>query len=298
MEGYGPATYGDRIADTYDELYEETLDTDCAVEALAALAGGGPVLELAIGTGRLALPLAERGLEVHGVDVSERMVAKLREKPGGEAIPVTMGDFADVPVEGAYRLVFVAFNTLFGLLTQEDQLRCFANVAKHLTDDGAFVVAAFFPHRARFDRAATLDKLAALTAEAKGAGAQLVVFPETFVPAYPSSAWAKFLAGWADPRAKGAFAQLSRESLEVPGPDADRLGEIARENEVWLVTGVSERDPERPGTLYNPLLYHRPDRRLALHHRKLVPPNHERLLWGQGDGQGLPAIETGIRRGR
>ena len=152
MEGYGPATYGDRIADTYDELYEETLDTDCAVEALAALAGGGPVLELAIGTGRLALPLAERGLEVHGVDVSERMVAKLREKPGGEAIPVTMGDFADVPVEGAYRLVFVAFNTLFGLLTQEDQLRCFANVAKHLTDDGAFVVEAFFPDLARFDR--------------------------------------------------------------------------------------------------------------------------------------------------
>ena len=114
------------------------------------------------------------------------------------------------------------------------------------------------------DRAATLDKLAALTAEAKAQGAQLVVFPETFVPAYPSSAWAKFLAGWADPRAKGAFAQLARNPSRYRGPDADRLGQIAREHEVWLVTGVNERDPKRPGTLYNSLLYHAPDGSLAV----------------------------------
>ncbi|HKP17205.1 MAG TPA: carbon-nitrogen hydrolase family protein [Gaiellaceae bacterium] len=146
------------------------------------------------------------------------------------------------------------------------------------------------------DRARTLEKLAALTADAKAAGAQLVVFPETFVPAYPSSAWAKFLAGWADPRAKAAFAQLARESVEVPGPDVDRLGEIAREHEVWLVTGVNERDPVQPGTLYNSLLYHSPDGRLAVHHRKLVPTNHERLVWGQGDGGGLRAVETPFGR--
>jgi nitrilase len=146
------------------------------------------------------------------------------------------------------------------------------------------------------DRERTLDKIAGLTAEARAAGAQLVVFPETFVPAYPSSAWAKFLAGWADPRAKGAFAQLAREAVEVPGPDADRLGEIAREHELWLVTGVNERDPARPGTLYNTLLYHAPDGRLAVHHRKLVPTNHERLIWGQGDGGGLRAIETPLGR--
>jgi nitrilase len=146
------------------------------------------------------------------------------------------------------------------------------------------------------DRARTLDKLAGLTAEAAGQGAQLVVFPETFVPAYPSSVWARALAGWADGNAKAAFALLSRESLDVPGPDADRLGEIAREHGVWLVTGVNERDPERPGTLYNALLYHAPDGRLALHHRKLVPTNHERLIWGPGDGGGLRAIETGFGR--
>ena len=146
------------------------------------------------------------------------------------------------------------------------------------------------------DRAATLEKLAALTAEAKAAGAGLVVFPETFVAAYPSSAWAKHLAGWTDPRAKGAFAMLARESVEVPGPAADRLGEIARDNEVWLVTGVNERDPSSPGTLYNALLYHSPDGELVVHHRKLVPTNHERLIWGQGDGGGLRAIQTPIGR--
>ena len=148
---YGPETYGDKIADVYDELYTG-LDTDAAVETLAELAGGGPVLELAIGTGRLALPLAERGLELHGIDASEAMVAKLREKPGGERIPVTMGDFADVKVEGRYPLIFIGFNTFFALLTQEDQLRCFANVEQHLADAGLFVLEGFFPDLARYDR--------------------------------------------------------------------------------------------------------------------------------------------------
>jgi nitrilase len=146
------------------------------------------------------------------------------------------------------------------------------------------------------DRAGTLDRVAERTAEAAAAGAGLVVFPETFVPAYPSSRWARALAGWADPRAKAAFATLARESVEIPGPAADRLGEIAREHGVWLVTGVNEVDPERPGTLYNALLYHAPDGSLALHHRKLVPTNHERLIWGQGDGRGLRAIETPLGR--
>ncbi len=146
------------------------------------------------------------------------------------------------------------------------------------------------------DREATIDKIAGLTAEAAGAGAQLVVLPETFVPAYPSSRWAKAFAGWADPRAKAAFARLADQSVEVPGPSADRLGAIAREHGVWLVTGVNERDPERPGTLYNSLLYHGPDGTLAEHHRKLVPTNHERLIWGGGDGRGLRAFQTDLGR--
>jgi nitrilase len=146
------------------------------------------------------------------------------------------------------------------------------------------------------DRDATIEKVAAQTAEAAAAGAQLVVLPETFVPAYPSSRWAKALAGWADPRAKEAFARLRRESLEVPSDGERRLGEIAKEHGVWLVTGVNEVDPERPGTIYNSLLYHAPDGSLAEHHRKLVPTNHERLVWGQGDGRGLRAFETPLGR--
>ena len=149
---YGPSTYGDRIAEVYDGWFSVPVDTDEAVALLAELAGEGPVLELGIGTGRLALPLKVRGVQVHGIDSSEAMVAKLRQKPGGADVPVTVGDFGDVPVEGAYRLVFVAFNTLFALLTQEDQVRCFQNVAAHLTDDGLFVVQAFVPDLARFDR--------------------------------------------------------------------------------------------------------------------------------------------------
>ncbi len=147
-----------------------------------------------------------------------------------------------------------------------------------------------------FDRDATIEKLGTLAAEAAGEGAQLLVFPETFVPAYPSSVWAKALAGWAHPRAKEAFALLYRGAVEVPGDAERRIGEIAREHDVWIVTGVNEIDPERPGTIYNSLLYHAPDGTLAEHHRKLVPTNHERLIWGQGDGRGLRAFETRLGR--
>ncbi len=146
------------------------------------------------------------------------------------------------------------------------------------------------------DREATIDRLDALTAEAAAAGARLVVFPEAFVPAYPSSVWAKALAGWADPRAKAAFALLAREAVAMPGPAADRIAQTAARHDVWLVTGVTEVDPERPGTLYNTLLFHAPNGSLALHHRKLVPTNHERLVWGPGDGRGLRAIATDVGR--
>jgi nitrilase len=146
------------------------------------------------------------------------------------------------------------------------------------------------------DREATLEKLERLTREAAGAGAQLVVFPEAFLPAYPSSIWARAFAGWAEPGAKEAFALLARESVSVPGPAEARIGDAAREHGVWLVTGVTEVDPDRPSTLYNTLLYHGPDGTLLERHRKLVPTNHERLVWGQGDGGGLRAVPTPLGR--
>jgi len=147
-----------------------------------------------------------------------------------------------------------------------------------------------------FDREATLDKIATLAAEAAGAGAGLVVFPETFVPVYPSSLWARAFAGWQAEGAKETFARIAQGSVAVGSPAERRLGEIAKANGVWLVTGVNEVEAERPGTIYNALLYHAPDGSLALHHRKLVPTNHERLVWGQGDGRGLHAVETGFGR--
>jgi SAM-dependent methyltransferase len=159
VEGYRPETYGDRWADVYDAwvgTFRGELATQPAVDCLGDLAAGGRVLELAIGTGRIGLPLAQRGLEVHGIDASEAMVAKLREKPGGDAIPVTIGDFADVEVDGTFDLIFVVFNTIFALITQEEQVRCFHNVAHHLTAEGVFVVEAFVPDLTRFNRGQSL----------------------------------------------------------------------------------------------------------------------------------------------
>jgi SAM-dependent methyltransferase len=141
-DDYTPSTYGERIAAVYDEWFGLPADTGPAVDFLAGLAGNGPVLELGIGTGRIALPLAERRVEMHGVDASEAMVAKLREKPGGDRISVLMGDFADVGrlAERSFSLVYVVFNTFFGLLAQEEQVRCFQGVSERLADDGAFVM--------------------------------------------------------------------------------------------------------------------------------------------------------------
>src|SRR5579862_9819887 len=146
------------------------------------------------------------------------------------------------------------------------------------------------------DREATLDKLETVAAEAAKEGAELVVFPETFVPVYPSSRWAKAFAGWQNEAAKETFARLAQESIAVGSPSERRIGAIAEELGVWLVTGANEVDPARPGTIYNALLYHSPAGELVLHHRKLVPTNHERLIWGQGDGRGLEAVETGFGR--
>src|SRR5438445_4353899 len=146
------------------------------------------------------------------------------------------------------------------------------------------------------DRERTLDKLEGLAAEAAGKGAELVVFPETFVPVYPSSSWAKAFAGWQDTGAKETFARIAQNSIAVGSPAEQRLAACARELGIWLVTGVNEVEAERPGTIYNALLYHAPDGSLALHHRKLVPTNHERLIWGQGDGRGLHAVQTGFGR--
>ena len=154
MDEYEESTYGDRISEVYDDLYKDC--DEAAIEVLGKLAKGGRALELGIGTGRVALPLLRQGVKVHGIDASPAMLDKLRRKPGGQDIIVTLGDFADVPVEGVFNLIYVVFNTFFALLTQEDQVRCFERVAEHLSDDGVFVIEAFVPDMTRFDRGQSL----------------------------------------------------------------------------------------------------------------------------------------------
>jgi SAM-dependent methyltransferase len=144
MQGYRPQDSFDQAT---AEIYDDELrgDEAATVDFLAGLAAGGRTLELAVGTGRIAIPLAARGVPVDGIDFSEPMLAKLRAKPGGERMQVSLGDFAEVDVEGSYRLIYLVFNTLFNLLSQDDQVRCFGNAARHLTGDGALVIEAFTP---------------------------------------------------------------------------------------------------------------------------------------------------------
>jgi SAM-dependent methyltransferase len=159
MSDYGPATYGDRIAGVYDQYLDPSIEASTAQAAdfLFGLARGGRALELGIGTGRIALPLASRGVHLEGIDASQAMLDRLAVKPGGSSIPVRIGDFADVEVDGDFQLIYVVFNTFFGLLDQEDQVRCFANVARHLTADGVFVIEAFVPDPTLYDRGQRLS---------------------------------------------------------------------------------------------------------------------------------------------
>jgi SAM-dependent methyltransferase len=129
------ATYDDS---TWEEFQPATIEA--TVDFLAGLAGGGRALELGIGTGRIALPLAARGVRVSGIDLSRPMVAKLREKPGGEGIDVAIGDFSATRVEGSFSLAYLVYNTIENLTTQEAQVACFRNVGAHLEQGGSFVI--------------------------------------------------------------------------------------------------------------------------------------------------------------
>ncbi len=138
------------VAERYDETSAEMFDPAVvgpAVDFLAELAGDGAALELGIGTGRIALPLSERGIRVHGIDLSPDMVAKLREKPGAEAVEVTIGDFATTKVKGTFSLAYLVWNTINNLTTQEAQVACFENAAAHLELGGCFVVEVGTPSR-------------------------------------------------------------------------------------------------------------------------------------------------------
>jgi SAM-dependent methyltransferase len=147
-EGY----FGERVAAIYDEHSANMFDPAVvgpAADRLAELAGDGGALEFAIGTGRIALPLAERGVRVTGIDNSEAMLARLREKPGAERIEAIAGDMAATRVDGEFSLVYLVFNTIFNLTTQDGQVACFENAAAHLRSGGRFVIEARVPELQR-----------------------------------------------------------------------------------------------------------------------------------------------------
>lgn len=149
MREYDDLTYGDRIAEFYDDLYGDV--DEATISLLEELSAGGEALELGIGTGRVALPLAARSVSVTGIDASPAMVEKLRAKPGGDGISVVMGSFAEIPIERDFDLIFVVFNTFFALSTQEEQIACFRSVAAHLKDPGRFLLEVFVPDLTRFE---------------------------------------------------------------------------------------------------------------------------------------------------
>src|SRR6266567_7649535 len=155
QDGY----FGERVAATYDDSSEGMFDpafTDAVAGLLAGLAGGGRALELGIGTGRIALPLARRGVEVHGIDLSRAMVARLRAKPGGDAIGVTIGDFATTKVAGTFSVAYLVFNTIMNLTTQQAQVACFRNAAAHLEPGGCFVIEVGVPQLQRLPPGETI----------------------------------------------------------------------------------------------------------------------------------------------
>jgi SAM-dependent methyltransferase len=144
--------FGERVAASYDDPSDPMSQpevVDPAVNLLAGLAGGGRALELAIGTGRIGLPLSQRGVPVHGIELSRAMAARLRDKPGGEAIAVTIGDMTTTRVAGTFTLAYLVFNTINNLTTQDAQVACFRNVAAHLAPGGCFVIENGIPNLRR-----------------------------------------------------------------------------------------------------------------------------------------------------
>ena len=145
------ASYGARLADRYDDIYGGVFDTDGAVDFLAKLASGGRILEFGVGTGRIAIPLAERGLDVWGIDGSPAMLERLSAKDGGQKVQTLCGDFGTVSAEGEFDLVLLLVNTIYAMPNQDDQVACFANAARHLAPGGRFVVEAWVPDPPRGD---------------------------------------------------------------------------------------------------------------------------------------------------
>lgn len=218
-EPHHAATYGARLADDYDAIYGGIFDTDAAVDRLAILAAGGRVLEFGVGTGRIARPLAGRGLDVWGVDGSSGMLERLKEKPGGEKVTTVCGDFATATAEGKFALVVLLVNTIYAMRTQDDQVTCFANAARHLAPGGRFVVEAWVPDPPRGEglglRARRLGRgFAGLVIEDHDAGRQILSTTQIVIGESGQTRTFPVVHRYAWPAELDLMARLSGMTLE------------------------------------------------------------------------------------
>jgi SAM-dependent methyltransferase len=218
-ESRDAASYGELLADEYDAIYGDVFDTDGAVDRLAGLAGGGRVLEFGVGTGRIALPLAERGLDVWGVDGSPDMLKLLKEKPGGDRVTTLCGDFATTAADGKFDLVVLLINTIYAMGSQEGQIECFENAARHLSPGGRFVVEAWIPDPPRGDalglKARRLGRgYAGLVIEDHDAGRQLLSTTQIVIDGTGRTRSFPLVHRYAWPSELDLMARLSGMTLE------------------------------------------------------------------------------------
>ncbi|MDQ6783968.1 MAG: class I SAM-dependent methyltransferase [Actinomycetota bacterium] len=243
------ASYGIRLADDYDDIYDGVFDTDGAVECLVGLAEGGRVLELGVGTGRIAVPLAERSLDVWGVDGSQGMLDRLVEKAGGERVHVVCDDFATTTVEGHFDLVLLLVNTIYAMPTQDDQVACFANAARHLRIGGRFVVEAWVPDPPR-DRLGLKARrlahgLAGLVIEDHDPGLQTLSTTQIVITETGQTQTFPVVHRYAWPAELDLMARINGMSLEHRWGDWQRRPFDWRSTDhisVWAKNGPDQRD--------------------------------------------------------
>ena len=258
-EFHDAASYGALLADDYDAIYGDAFDTNTAVDRLAQLTNGSRVLEFGVGTGRVALPLAERGFDVWGIDGSSGMLKQLRAKPGGEKVTTICGDFATTTAEGKFDLVCLLVNTIYAMGSQQGQVACFANAARHLTPGGRFVVEAWVPDPPRGEalglKARRLGRgFAGLVIEDHDAARQLLSTTQIVFDGIGTARTFPLVHRYAWPSELDLMAQLNGMTLEHRWADWHCHPFDTRSTDhvsVWRSTGPSSgpRSPNGDGAV-------------------------------------------------
>ena len=254
MRGYTSSSYGDSFADVYDDWYRKVSDVDATVAALSELASGGAVLELGTGTGRIALPLAQHGVAVTGIDASDAMLRKLAAKDPDGLVHTVLGDMVDDLPDGPFAVVFVAYNTLFNLVTEQRQRECFTAVATRLAPTGAFVVEAFVPSPQAGSqvtvRSLEVDRVV-LSVSVQDHDSQRAEGQYVELSEHAGVRLRPWSIRWAPPEELDAMAAAAGLELRVRWGDFDRsefTDDSERHVSIYTRAGVSQEFTSRPAT--------------------------------------------------